>query len=367
MNNKFLTTQIRIGIIFLILFISIGEFHGIPLRKYIYLPFLLIFIGTILKYKYEIFTKFSRLPLTLPLLIGIGLGLLSTVKSIDVNKSIKIFCLIVAGFIALYFLIINLLEKKEMEIFLSALLLGFLYIAIIGIYQYFYFFRVTRIYSTWGEPNGLGDYLAIVLPIFCGLSLSKQNDFRKILYISAFFIGCLLLFLTYSRSAWFAIAGSLVFLLIYKKKWLVLSFSMGFVILLFLLSTSFSERSQTIIDLNYPTNRDRLAVWKSTLRIIKDYPFTGIGIGTFQDIYPKYREPSAIQIRKNVKSCTNLYLRIPVEIGIFGIPLFLYIVVILFRKGFAFLRKRKDKFWSPLVEGMIASLISMLILGVFEG
>lgn len=61
----------------------------------------------------------------------------------------------------------------------------------------------------------------------------------------------------------------------------------------------------------------RPLIWKDTLKVIKDYPVTGTGMGTFSYIFPKYRSFRADD--KNLKYAHSDYLQLVSETGIFGL------------------------------------------------
>jgi O-antigen ligase len=360
-----MNSLISIGIIGLTLFVSVGEIKGVQLRDWLYIPFFLLIVGTSIKYKDQLIRKFKKNPLLIPMIGGIILCTLSLIRSVDIIESIRILIALILGIIGYHFIVINLEEKRNVEVLLIALLIGFFYVVGVGIYQYFFFLQVMRIYSTWGEPNVFGDYLVFVLPVFCSLLFSKRKKYWKIIYGIAFALGIVTLLLTYTRASWVAIFGALVFLLIYKKKKLILLSFIGISILVAFVPSPISQRIKTIFQLSHSTNRERILIWKASIKMIKKSPIIGIGLGTLSKVYPEYKLPHAQ--REEIHSCHNLYFRFLVEIGILGLMIFIYAMVILFRMGFKFLSTKRDEFWHPLIEGVLAVLVGILILGLFEG
>jgi len=59
----------------------------------------------------------------------------------------------------------------------------------------------------------------------------------------------------------------------------------------------------------------RMAVWRKTADIIKDYPILGTGVGTFQFVLPRYREATTTAFYDYTH---NDYLQVLAETGIFG-------------------------------------------------
>lgn len=59
----------------------------------------------------------------------------------------------------------------------------------------------------------------------------------------------------------------------------------------------------------------RVAVWKKTLGIVQDFPLTGTGVGTFQYVFPRYREATTTAFYDYTH---NDYLQILSEAGLAG-------------------------------------------------
>lgn len=66
-----------------------------------------------------------------------------------------------------------------------------------------------------------------------------------------------------------------------------------------------------------PLSQDiRISMWRDTSQIIKDFPFTGSGLGTFSKVYPKYR---TLELYYGfLRYAHSDYLQLITEIGIAG-------------------------------------------------
>lgn len=71
---------------------------------------------------------------------------------------------------------------------------------------------------------------------------------------------------------------------------------------------------------NLTQEAGRLTAWRDSLGIVRDYPVTGTGLGTFSHVYPTYRSP---EIRKFFDHLHNDLLQWIVETGFLGLILFL--------------------------------------------
>jgi len=79
----------------------------------------------------------------------------------------------------------------------------------------------------------------------------------------------------------------------------------------------------------------RWTVWGDTLRIVKDFPILGSGLGTFSQIFPMYK---SFHMRRLVTHPENDFLQLSSEIGLIGIGILFILFVFLFVKAVSGLR-----------------------------
>lgn len=109
------------------------------------------------------------------------------------------------------------------------------------------------------------------------------------------------------------------------------------------------------------SNRDRIAMAKSGLRIIRDHPWTGVGPDMVRVVYPHYRDKTAVnQLNSHLH---NVPIHIAAERGIPALVLWLGFMVMLLRD---FLRKRNTSRLQSVATGALASVVALLAAGLFE-
>jgi O-antigen ligase len=79
----------------------------------------------------------------------------------------------------------------------------------------------------------------------------------------------------------------------------------------------------------------RGVVWENTLKIVKDFPILGSGLGTFSQIFPMYK---SFHMRRLVTHPENDFLQLSSEIGLIGIGILFILFVFLFVKAVSGLR-----------------------------
>jgi O-antigen ligase len=99
---------------------------------------------------------------------------------------------------------------------------------------------------------------------------------------------------------------------------------------------------------------------KSGLRIIRDDPLTGVGPDMVIQVYPQYRDKSAVnQLNPHLH---NVPLQIAAERGLPALGIWIWFVVTLFMD---FLRRRRGA-TASLANAGLACIVAMLTAGLFE-
>ena len=109
------------------------------------------------------------------------------------------------------------------------------------------------------------------------------------------------------------------------------------------------------------SNRDRVAMLHSGLRIIKDDPLTGVGPDMVVRVYPHYRDPQAVQQLNS--HLHNVPLQIAAERGIPALLLWLWFIFTLIRD---FVKARHTTRVPSIVNAALACTVAMLAAGMFE-
>ena len=280
-----------------------------------------------------------------------------------------------------YFLFVNLMRtEKWIKRCLIALVSSASVAAIIGVFEFvfgdksgrwldqgFHEIIKTRVVSLFDNPNILAVFLTMVFPFLVAFSINaKERNTRfltKILIIS--FIACIVF--TWSRAAWLAlILGALVFAILYTKK----SFRIFGVALLTLpiipmvLPIEIIERFLSITNFSDSSIAYRIYTWKGTLSAIGDFWVGGIGYGdpAFQAIYPSYALPGA----EAAPHSHSLTLQILLGMGIIGLVIFAFAIFFNIQKCLEYIKSNRESNARVFVIASIVSIVSALIMGVFD-
>ncbi|HEX9365707.1 MAG TPA: O-antigen ligase family protein [Vicinamibacterales bacterium] len=170
----------------------------------------------------------------------------------------------------------------------------------------------------------------------------------------------LALVFTFTRSAWVGACVGLGILFLLRDFRLVGLLPVALAAFLALAPAGLTSRLYSAFDLKDPSNVDRVAMMKSGFHIIKDDPLTGVGPDMVIQVYPHYRDKTAVnQLNPHLH---NVPLQIAAERGLPALGVWVWFIVTLVRD---FLTRRRSDFPS-LSNAGLAIIGAMLAAGLFE-
>lgn len=197
-----------------------------------------------------------------------------------------------------------------------------------------------RAVATLENPNMLGEYLILMIPIAVSMFIGRGEGLRR---LSSFFCIAAMgvcLILTWSRGAWLGlIVAALVFLFMWHRRsvWIILAGIASVPFLPSILPASIISRFTSIGDMADSSTSYRMYIWRASVNMIEDHILTGIGIGegAWKRLYPLY----AYQGVEAAPHSHNLFLQIWLELGLIGILVFIIFLFLLYQSGFTLFSK----------------------------
>ena len=179
-----------------------------------------------------------------------------------------------------------------------------------------------RVFSTWENPNILAGYLDIIICLAFGLFMKCRDRERRILLGAFMIAAAACLAMTYARGACLVIAVILAGYGVLRDR-RVLVACILVVAILFVLDPMLYERITSVFTKVDTSTEMRLAFWESTVAMIQDHPFLGIGWGAYWMVYPEYdfylQGANVLIVHAH-----NIYLNYMAEIGIPGAVAFFW-------------------------------------------
>lgn len=297
--------------------------------------------------------------------------LFSTLTSLSTVENRNIFMLTVS-FILFYFVVINEIDsKKKLKGLLYIFIISATIASIYGLYQYAFgdlysqawldknmFEDIKmRVYSTFENPNVFGEYLLLVIPIIIGMLFDEKGIFKKFLLLGMLGINSFALVLTFSRGCWLGILFAIAILAVVLDRRFILLGILFLVIAPFILPESIINRFTSIGNMNDTSTSYRVAIWMGTIAMLKDYWFSGIGLGitSFNKVYPIYAYSGT-----TAQHSHNLFLQLMVENGIMGLIMFGGIMYYFYKETIISICKKKNILLVGIISGMFGFLIQSM-------
>ncbi len=123
------------------------------------------------------------------------------------------------------------------------------------------------------------------------------------------------------------------------------------------------ERFQSIRNAKGEISELRPHIWKDSLNIVRDFPLTGTGFGSYVNMYPSYR---TIESEKIADHAHNDYIELLSDGGVVSLAfLFWFIAVVAVRSYQAF-QRRKDPYSLLLYYSVLTGIFSILLHGITD-
>jgi putative inorganic carbon (HCO3(-)) transporter len=332
--------------------------------------------------------KPQHTPLRWPILIIIVMSTVSLLVTADSSSTTPQVTRLLAG-IAGFLALVNWARTRQ-QLFLFSLLLltaGAL-IAILApvivrwnqakgipipniIYETF-----PLLFSDSVHPNVMVSIMVMLLPLsFAYLLLSHKRGswplstrWAQILLLLTLILMSIVLLLTKSRGGY--VAGAIgILTVLWYSRWRILALTLT------LLTTGLGLWLIAGADQQAPTLAGELAnagtlafrqqVWRIASWMIADFPFTGVGMGTFNDVavrlYPFSDVPDP--------GAHNLFLQVGVDLGIPGLIAFTSILLLALYMSFSsitYSTAQEDHALRALSVGLLAGITALLFHGLVE-
>ncbi len=177
------------------------------------------------------------------------------------------------------------------------------------------------------------------------------------------------LVMTHTRNAWLGFAAACLVLLGLRRPVLLLAVPVLALMAFLLAPPAVKGRMQSLVNLQDVTVQERLYMWRSGLRILRDYPFTGIGMGAMPQMYRRYRDArDPTDPNRQLGHLHNNFVQVAAERGLIGLVWWMALWVTYFVhawRAYKSLGQRAGPA-KALVAGSLASVTGFLVAGCFE-
>ncbi|MBP6964325.1 MAG: O-antigen ligase family protein [Armatimonadetes bacterium] len=259
----------------------------------------------------------------------IMLGLVSLAKTVNMHVSLLDLVALICCVIVM--LMIGSLRASRSAVYavIGALLISAIIVGTIGIKERLLTTMPDwRVFSTFFNPDFLAGFVVLVLPVALAWYLSETSLGISLVAGLAVVLSLANLLLSGSR---FGAAAAAVGLLVSLALALVSKAirrpqlaRLGVILIpcvltVILVGGTLTNRMASVKAESH-SGGFRVHTWRGTVRMVRAHPFTGTGLGTFEDAYPKYAEVGWTRLAH------NSYLQLAAEGGV-AMPLVLLVLI----------------------------------------
>ena len=198
-----------------------------------------------------------------------------------------------------------------------------------------------NIFSTFGNPNHLGGYLAIIFPVVVVLGLGAKRWYWR---VAGGVVGVVLIVevvRTVARGAWVAVVVAVLVLAAFvapelrRRAPAIVGGAVGALVVVVVGLAAFGHRflAQPLSSLFQSGGGtsiwQRVQIWRTALHIALKNPIAGIGPDNFALLYPKYQSAAwvkALGATYLVNGAHDIFMNVLANQGFVGLALFLAIL-----------------------------------------
>jgi putative inorganic carbon (HCO3(-)) transporter len=253
-----------------------------------------------------------------------------------------------------------------------------------GVYR-----AMPRLLSDQINANVMAGALALILPIPAALlllgsqnaavgvpGLERHPRLARWLLVFAWLLMAGVLALTKSRGAYLATGLGMLLVIVLWRRWLLVGLPLAAVLgVLAWLQLGGHSLADTLLGGQAIAGQAvggwvrRSEIWSRALSMIQDFPFTGIGMGSFNEtanlMYPFFQDGPAVP----VPHAHNLFLQVGVDLGIPGLVAYVALWLICLGcawRAYATAHRQGQVGLAAVAAGLGVSLVVMALHGLLD-
>jgi len=240
------------------------------------------------------------------------------------------------------------------------------------------------------HPNGIGGTLIFFIPVLVSL-LWVNGEFKAIRFVAnnrllrilrvwhkpilllSILVTSFTLILTKSRGSFIGVAAGLLALAVWRDRrflWIIPAVALGLFVSVQLGAggklAEFVLRMDTLGGGVTGTMQSRMEVWQRAMYMIQDFPYTGIGIGTFDKVanvlYPFF----LIGPNARVTHAHNELLQVAVDLGIPGLVAYVALLSAFAITAWGAYHTLKDCWLRALIVGLACGMLAHQVFGLTD-
>jgi len=228
--------------------------------------------------------------------------------------------------------------------------------------------------------------LVCMVPLFVLFIKGTEVRFFKMLWRVFLCLSLLALYFSYARGAWMALLLGIIAYGLLKKKALVAAFLLTLFLMFAavfwlqqndrylryahnynktIFHTDFSEHLVATYQLKDLSTAERFYRWVAGVRMVKDGWKTGFGPNTFYENYKRYTVlafKTWVSANEDHSTVHNYFLLLLIEQGVFGLLLFLVLLIVAFHTAQRVYHKTTAIFWRRAIAAITVILVMICVV-----
>ena len=334
----------------------------------------------------------ARTPMDLPIVVLLSMALVGLYPSVAPAVSKLVLYKMIVEFALFYALVNSFHSTRRIWATVAVLLLAGVGVSLLGLvgtggmardFSAFLGGRgdlvlqfVRRLNEAGFNANIVGGTLAMIFPLHLSLFLfdskgssasSGRGLWRLLLGLSLPLVGGTLL-LTQSRGAIVGVVLALLVMGVWRSRWVLASLPVLFTGILWAVGHFGAQRvAEFLLVTNTTmTAAGRSELWQRAIYMMQDFPYTGIGLGTFSRVMPVLYPTFLIGPDAEVPHAHNLYLQTGVDLGIPGLVAGMALIASFLLIGINALRRARRTQLEGIAVGAVGGFIVYLVHGLVD-
>lgn len=226
-----------------------------------------------------------------------------------------------------------------------------------------------RALGSFGQPNELGAFLSMFTAYTAALLFGTRRWIGKLILAGAVVLGSVGVLLSVSRGAFLALAVAVLYVGLRSSRILTLA------LVAVLLTSPFwapdyvvdrvtgsrveSEDDEAKLE---GSAQIRIDTWHAIGQVVTNHPLDGVGFNGLMDVLPETGQELGVEVKD---TSHNTYLRFLAEMGLFGLLLFIALLVRCVQMSEAAMRAARSRFDRQLALGFGAATIALALSCLF--
>jgi O-antigen ligase len=317
----------------------------------------------------------QRLPPLAPALLALfAITLLEALLDVHLSTALKAIRAMVTGTLVFFAIATFVRNRNQLMWLLGGIALAAALVGAVAINDYrsgnttFGFFGpsgelVGRVTAGFGQPNQLGGFLAILVPLTIAAMLLARRG--KLLFLLAGLLALAGVYLSYSRGALLAVAVAPLVFLGLRRSLLIVPIAAA--VLLNLIPGVLKERFTTLTEGG--GDASRLDIWRAAGKIWSAHPVFGVGPGGFPQAYSDANIPGKAFLPSTIfqppPHAHDLVLNLLAEQGLVGLLAFLTLFGLTVA-GLSRARRSEERWVRIAAISLLAMLAVFFVHNLFD-